>query len=53
MALKLIDEKLNGLLLFEPSFFSDDRGFFMESYRQDELAMYGLKENFVQDNHSG
>lgn len=53
MAIKLIGEKLNGLMLFEPSLFGDNRGFFMESYRQDELANYGLKANFVQDNHSG
>ncbi|ROL58148.1 dTDP-4-dehydrorhamnose 3,5-epimerase [Bacteroidetes/Chlorobi group bacterium ChocPot_Mid] len=53
MAIKLIDEKLKSLQLFEGTLFGDERGFFMESYRQDELARYGLKENFVQDNHSG
>lgn len=53
MSLKLIDKKLNGLLLIEPPLFVDERGFFMESYRQDELVKYGLEENFVQDNHSG
>lgn len=53
MALKLIAEYLNGLLLFEPSVFSDKRGFFMETFRTDELAQYGITENFVQDNHSG
>ena len=53
MALKLISENLNGLKLFEPAFFEDDRGFFMESYKAEDLLSYGINETFVQDNHSG
>ena len=53
MGLKLIDEYLNGLKLFEPSVFGDKRGFFMETFRADELSLFGINDNFVQDNHSG
>lgn len=53
MGLKLISEYLNGLKLFEPRVFCDDRGFFMESFRHDQLSDFGVKEEFIQDNHSG
>lgn len=43
---------LEGLLLIEPKVFGDDRGFFMEFYSQAGFAENGLKENFIQDNHS-
>lgn len=41
------------VILFEPNVFSDDLGFFFESFnhRQFELAV-GKKITFVQDNHS-
>jgi dTDP-4-dehydrorhamnose 3,5-epimerase len=43
----------DGLLVLEPKVFGDSRGFFFESFnaRDFELAT-GLKETFVQDNHS-
>jgi dTDP-4-dehydrorhamnose 3,5-epimerase len=43
---------LNGLVLFEPLLFEDERGFFMESYRADQFEKLGLPTNFMQDNHS-
>lgn len=52
MGLKKISEHLNGLVLFQPETFGDDRGFFMESYREDQFRELGLPTNFVQDNHS-
>lgn len=52
MPLKLIEEKLNGLKLFEPTKFGDERGWFMESWREDELQAHNIKTRFVQDNHS-
>jgi len=52
MGLKKISEHLNGLILFEPKVFGDDRGFFMESFRADEFAELGLPVDFPQDNHS-
>ncbi len=53
MGLKLIGEYLNGLMLFEPTVYGDNRGFFMETFRADELSGFGITDNFVQDNHSG
>jgi dTDP-4-dehydrorhamnose 3,5-epimerase len=44
--------ELEGLSLIEPSVFADDRGFFLESFREDALAELGVTERFVQDNHS-
>jgi dTDP-4-dehydrorhamnose 3,5-epimerase len=41
-----------GLLILEPRVFRDDRGFFLERYREDKLAELGIREKFVQDNHS-
>ena len=43
---------LPGALLLEPRAFPDDRGFFCETYRANELADAGITEAFVQDNHS-
>jgi dTDP-4-dehydrorhamnose 3,5-epimerase len=41
------------LLILEPKVFGDARGFFLESYsEQDFLKATGLRVNFVQDNHS-
>ena len=43
---------ISGLVLLEPKVFRDDRGFFVERYREDALAARGIRERFVQDNHS-
>lgn len=44
---------LNEVLLLEPKVFSDQRGFFFESFNQREFEKAtGLNINFVQDNHS-
>jgi len=50
--LEIIQTELPGVLLIKPNVFSDPRGFFLESYRQDRLAEAGIAANFVQDNHS-
>ena len=44
--------EIDDLLIINPDIFSDDRGFFMESFRSDYLESIGIKENFPQDNHS-
>jgi dTDP-4-dehydrorhamnose 3,5-epimerase len=49
---RAIDTALDGPLLLEPRSFPDERGFFMETYRRNELAELGIPEEFVQDNHS-
>jgi dTDP-4-dehydrorhamnose 3,5-epimerase len=41
------------VLLIEPEIFSDNRGFFFESFNQENFEkVIGKKINFVQDNHS-
>ena len=56
--MKLIPTLLQGVVIIEPAVFSDDRGWFMESFNQqrfaDGLAALGLPgpKPFVQDNES-
>ena len=40
------------VILVRAKLFSDDRGFFVETYKRDDFAANGIKETFVQDNHS-
>ncbi|MFN3740888.1 MAG: dTDP-4-dehydrorhamnose 3,5-epimerase [Thermodesulfovibrionales bacterium] len=40
------------LILIEPVVFSDKRGFFLEFYKRSDFLKAGIKEEFVQDNHS-
>ena len=47
-----LDSRLEGPVLLAPSVHGDDRGFLLESYRDSDLAEYGIAEPFVQDNHS-
>lgn len=41
-----------GLLEINPKIFSDERGFFSESYQQERYVEAGIIADFVQDNHS-
>ncbi len=43
---------LDGSRLIEPLVHGDERGFFVETFRVDELADAGIDSSFVQDNHS-
>jgi dTDP-4-dehydrorhamnose 3,5-epimerase len=43
---------LEGVVIFKPKIFRDDRGFFLESYHKRAYAEAGLTVEFVQDNHS-
>lgn len=40
------------LLIFEPRIFSDERGYFFESYNQKAFAEAGIEGVFVQDNQA-
>jgi dTDP-4-dehydrorhamnose 3,5-epimerase len=40
------------VILVEPKVFGDDRGFFVETYKQSEFLEAGIKDDFIQDNHS-
>ncbi|MGD9572508.1 MAG: dTDP-4-dehydrorhamnose 3,5-epimerase [Thermoleophilia bacterium] len=43
---------LAGALVIEPVVFGDERGFFQETFRADVLQELGVRETWVQDNHS-
>jgi dTDP-4-dehydrorhamnose 3,5-epimerase len=43
---------ISEVLVIEPTVHRDPRGFFLESWHEDELASKGLAVRFVQDNHS-
>jgi len=40
------------MYIIEPSVFGDDRGYFMETYNEEEFNQAGLTIDFVQDNQS-
>jgi dTDP-4-dehydrorhamnose 3,5-epimerase len=40
------------VFVLTPLVHEDERGFFMESYRSDAVALAGITQPFVQDNHS-
>jgi len=40
------------VILVEPQSFSDDRGFFFESFKESDFFLNGIDKKFVQDNYS-
>jgi dTDP-4-dehydrorhamnose 3,5-epimerase len=53
MPYQVMQTPLEGVLVLEPKVFGDARGFFFESFNaRDFEQATGLKEIFVQDNHS-
>ena len=51
--MKLTPQLIEDVILIEPSQHGDDRGYFVETFRQDLLEeTIGYKINFVQDNES-
>jgi dTDP-4-dehydrorhamnose 3,5-epimerase len=44
--------RLDGLVLLAPTVHGDERGFFMETYREDAWSQHGVPSDFVQDNQS-
>jgi len=51
-ALKKIPTSLPGVFILEPRVFGDERGFFFESYNQQNMSKVGIAGTFVQDSHS-
>ena len=43
---------IEGLYVIEPTVHGDSRGYFMETYNQNDMREAGLNMNFVQDNQS-
>lgn len=50
--MKVDKTALPGVLCLTPARFGDHRGFFSESYSRKRTEDYGIKTEFVQDNHS-
>ena len=50
--LTIEETALPGVVILTPRRFSDDRGFFCESWNRTRMAEAGLDYEFVQDNHS-
>jgi dTDP-4-dehydrorhamnose 3,5-epimerase len=50
--MNIIRTAFPGLVVIEPKVFGDARGFFFESYNQNELAKAGIETVFRQDNQS-
>lgn len=44
--------EIEGVYIIEPKVFGDDRGYFMETYKEDDFLKAGLNYKFVQDNQS-
>src|SRR6185437_11948163 len=52
MQISIESQNLNGVVIVCPESFEDARGFFMETYREDQFLSLGLPTDFKQDNHS-
>jgi dTDP-4-dehydrorhamnose 3,5-epimerase len=50
--MNVLTTELEGLLIFEPQAFGDDRGFFMEIFQRQRYRAAGIDTEFVQDNIS-
>ena len=52
MQIKVESRQFRDLVILAHEFFQDDRGFFMEVFREDLFSELGLPTKFPQDNHS-
>lgn len=50
--MKLFETGFKGLYILEPVVFSDNRGYFIETYNETTLGNLGLDAKFIQDNQS-
>ena len=50
--MKVIETGMEGFLVIEPDVFSDERGFFLETFQSDKYKIAGIIDSFVQDNQS-
>jgi len=48
----VIQTSIPDILIFEPKVFGDERGYFLETYRQDVIEQHVGRVHFVQDNES-
>lgn len=52
MAFEVVSRHFGEVVVLTSKAFEDQRGFFMEAYREDQFRELGLPPIFVQDNHS-
>ena len=50
--MEIVKTPIEGLLVIKPKIFTDDRGYFFESWSKQSFAKVGLDLDFVQDNQS-
>jgi len=50
--MNIINTDIEGVYIFEPKVFGDNRGWFMETFSNKTLETLGLNINFIQDNQS-
>lgn len=50
--MQLCETSFSEIKLFQPKVFSDNRGYFFESFRKDSLEQFGIISSFVQDNEA-
>ena len=50
--MEVIKTGIEGVVVIEPRIFKDERGYFMETYNQNDFKEAGLNMTFVQDNQS-
>ena len=50
--MEIITTPIKDLLIVKPKIFTDDRGFFFETYNENRYKELGISQNFVQDNQS-
>jgi dTDP-4-dehydrorhamnose 3,5-epimerase len=50
--MRLLTTRLPGVSLIELAPHGDERGFFVETFRENRLAEFGITDRWVQDNHS-
>lgn len=48
--MNIIKTAIEGLVIIEPRLFQDDRGYFFESFNQEEFETKVCKTTFIQDN---
>ncbi len=49
---KFIETNIKDVFVIEPKKYGDNRGYFMETYKQTDFEEAGIKYNFIQDNQS-
>lgn len=50
--MRVLDTAIPDVKIIEPQVFGDERGFFMETWRNDWFKQHVAEREFVQDNHS-